>query len=85
MKRKTFAVMGCVVIVLTAGVGFFLKQYNYESMVQKGEHWYTVVRYPFNDLGAVMVLGSIFATLLVVTVSLAFYHTHKDERTSFWS
>ena len=84
MKRKTLYVIAFVAILFNTILGLFLIQYHYESTYEKAGRWYTAIHYPFTSHGMLLILASMIATLLITAVTLAFYHTHKDERASFW-
>lgn len=86
VRRKTLYAIVFVVILLNTIIGVFLTQYYYEPPPSNMPfplllHDY----YPFFELGVFMIVVSIFVTLLITAVTLAFYHTHKAERASFWS
>ena len=86
VKRKTLYAIVFSAILLNAVVGVFLTQYYYEPPPFRNPMGLGLVNhYPFFEVGVFMIVVSISVALLITGVTLAFYHTHKDERASFWS
>jgi len=83
MKRKTLYVIAFVAILFNALFGAILFQHHYEVFHSGPKGDFVSVEYPFYYLGMFMLLASMFTALLTIFVSLAFYHSHKGERTSF--